>query len=79
MPKLSSTHRAVLVCLLQRKAGYLKRTATILNDQYNSDIPDTIKNLVSSQYSTRNYGCHEGKPASVNAPAFIRKYSGTSK
>ena len=53
MSKLSSTHRAVLVCLLQRKAGYLKRTATILNDQYNSDIPDTIKNLVSSQYSTQ--------------------------
>lgn len=30
-----------------KKASYIKRTAEILRDQYNSDIPDTIEGLTS--------------------------------
>lgn len=30
-----------------KKAGYIKRTAVILRDQYGGDIPDTIEGLVS--------------------------------
>jgi endonuclease-3 len=30
-----------------KKAGYIKRTAEILRDQFDGDIPDTIEGLVS--------------------------------